>query len=115
MSTDTGPAHAIDGSTEPVLTRTAITAAVTSVASIAATFGLHIGDTDQQWAVTGIVAAISIAHLLSSLHARTKVTPLANPKTADGKRLVPAVEPVVSDAVEALDDLTHNQPTGGTT
>lgn len=82
--TDTVPTG---GSTEPVIGAAAISAGVTAVVTLFTVFGAHI-TADQAVAIVGAVGAV--VPVVLAFFARSKVTPLAAPKTSLGVPLVPA-------------------------
>lgn len=74
---------------EPVLTAASIVAAATAVLAVLAAFGLPL-TAEQQAAVLGLIGVA--APYVVALLARRKVTPLADPRDASGKALLPAAE-----------------------
>lgn len=83
---DTVPAG---GSTEPVIAAATISGVATALVAVFVAFGAHI-TTDQSAALIGAVGVIGPVVL--AFFARSKVTPLAAPKSALGEPLVPASE-----------------------
>lgn len=71
---------------EPLLSVATVTAAVSAVLALLVAFGLDVTE-DQQNAILGAVAVI--APIVVGLLARGKVTPVADPKAADGTPLQP--------------------------
>lgn len=71
---------------EPVLTAQAVTAVISALLVMAVSLGWVTLDTTQQAAVMAfVVAAVNIG---AGLLARSRVTPIANPKAADGTPLI---------------------------
>lgn len=75
------------GTREPLVTASFITALVTAVIALVVALGIDISD-DQQTAILGLCAAL--APVAVALLARSKVTPVADPRSASGERLVVA-------------------------
>lgn len=78
---------------EPLVTVAGISAAVSAVIALLVAFGLDLS-TEQTAAILGVVAVLAP---LAVTVARSKVTPIANPKDADGNKLTP--DTTLGDAV----------------
>lgn len=71
---------------EPLLTAAGVTAAISAIIGLLATFGVNL--TDQQTAgILGVVAVL--APIVVALASRSKVTPVADPKDDNGTPLRP--------------------------
>jgi hypothetical protein len=63
---------------EPLVTAATVTALVTAVIGLVVAFGIDLS-TEQQTAILGVVAVA--APLVVALFSRSKVTPVADPRT----------------------------------
>lgn len=69
---------------EPLVTAGTLAAVLSAVFVLLVAFGIDIDD-DKQAAILGVVAVLF--PLVSPLFARSKVTPVADPRDDDGNRL----------------------------
>lgn len=90
---------------EPLLSRTSVASAVTLLVGLAALVGVNVSQDDQTTIVNAALAVVSavavIGHYYAAWRARQKVTPVADPKDADGVPLVP-LEPEISPRQSVL-------------
>lgn len=85
-----------------VLNRQIIAAIVTVAATIAAAFGVTIGDDLQAQAVTAGLGLVSVVSgILAAISAHQKVTPVADPRTTVAVPLVPAQAVVFADPIDS--------------
>lgn len=96
----------------PVINAASIAALIHALAVVLTFLGYDEASAHLDASTTTIVAvalgAFTVgAHLLAALHAQGKVTPLADPKAADGTPLAPVTVAVVASSdpmtVEAID------------
>jgi len=78
----------------PVLTAAGISGLITSLAGVLSWLGYvaPAADLSDRASAIGAVTVGAVtfgAHLLAGLHGQARVTPLADPQTADGAQLVP--------------------------
>lgn len=89
---------------EPLITTAAITAVVSALLVLLASFGLAL-DAGQVQAILGFIAVV--APIALAFVARKHVTPVADPKDNNGSPLAPesdAAEPYEEDATELVAD-----------
>lgn len=80
---------------EPLLTRAAVTAAVTAVVSVLAVFGVFIPAGDQEAVVNVLLLCSPLVALVTAWWSRSHVTPVVDPRAEDGSPLVRLLRPLV--------------------
>ena len=86
---------------QPLLTTSGITAAVTAVIALLVAFGLDL-TADQKVAILGVVSTVVVPAAIAWA-AHGKVTPVADPKAADGT-------PLVKDAIHPESGVVYVSP-----
>lgn len=94
---------------EPVFA-SALSSLIVALCGVLTAFNVPVTDIQRQQILGLVVALVVVVHLVGSWWARRKVTPVSNPKTADGVPLVPLTPTVAAPVVFDPGPLTTTIP-----